>query len=130
MINICAIQGRLTREVALAYTPSGTPVVKNAIAWNKKIKDNERHHFLNITIWGKSAEYFSKWAKKGQRITLTGELEYSFWEKKDGTKGSDVSLNVTGFQLEHDRPKEQIEKEFEDTQILSNPEYSSDDIPF
>ena len=43
----------------------------------------ERTEWHNLTIWGKSAEYFAQ-LKKGDLIYVEGKIRYRQWEGDDG----------------------------------------------
>lgn len=87
MINNLSYQGRLTSDPELKQTQSGVPYLEVTIAWNEKYKDIETPCFLPCKSWRHTAEYISKWFRKGQEIGINGHLVTESWEK-DGQKRS------------------------------------------
>jgi single-strand DNA-binding protein len=79
------IVGTMGKDPQLAATKSGISYCKLSVATMKKKDDKEFTSWHNITAWGKTAEYVSKYAKKGSKIFIEGELHYGDY-KKDGVK--------------------------------------------
>lgn len=90
--------GHLCRDNDMKYAQSGMAILKNAIAVTKKSKDKEKTMFLDITVFGKTAETMNTYTKKGSAVLVEGELELEQWEK-DGVKRSKHSLNVNTVQF-------------------------------
>lgn len=87
MVNKVIFVGRLTRDPELRYTPSGTAVCNTALAVDSGWGDNKKTLFIDIVVWGKQAEAFSKYMSKGKLCYFEGRLEKQEWEK-DGVKRS------------------------------------------
>ena len=78
-LNHVMIAGRLTRDPELKYIPSGAAVCNFAIAASKKYrtKDGEQKEdvvFVNVTCWGKTAEFVGENFAKGLAILVEGRL--------------------------------------------------------
>ena len=91
MVNHVTIGGNLVRDPELKYLPNGTALVTATIANNKKWKDAngqpvEKVVFVGINIWGKTAEAFAQWHKKGDLCLVEGELDQETWDDKDTGK--------------------------------------------
>jgi len=95
--NHLTITGRLTRDIELAYLPSGTPVATTSLASNQKYKDKENTCFIEVKMFGKQCEAFAKYLKKGDPVLLSGKLGFEQWESKDGQKRSKHALIALGF---------------------------------
>lgn len=76
--------GRLTRDPDLRTIPSGTPVCEFGLAMDSGWGDNKKTCFIDVTVWGKQAEFVSKYFKKGDGIHLEGRLDFDSWEDKNG----------------------------------------------
>lgn len=85
-INKVHLIGRLTRDPELRYTKNNTPVANYTIAINNGYGEKEKTDYINISTWGKSGEFVSKYFKKGQAIAITGRLNNNNYEDKDGNK--------------------------------------------
>lgn len=104
-MNKCIFIGRLTREIELRYLPSGQPVAKTGFATSEKYKDKttgkikETTMFIDITVWGKSAETFNQYCQKGHKVAIEGKLQLDQWQDKDGVKRSKHSISVESFEF-------------------------------
>ncbi|MDD6612245.1 MAG: single-stranded DNA-binding protein [Clostridiales bacterium] len=95
MINITIVQGRLTRDPELQHTQSGKTACHITVANSKKVNDYESKLFLNCTAWGKTAEFISKYWKKGQEIIVSGELWNRDWEDREGNKRTSTECTIS-----------------------------------
>ncbi len=88
---------RLIRDAELAYTQSGTAILKIGLACSEKYKDKETQLFLDATVFGKPAEIINQYAgAKGTQIFLSGKLQTETWEK-DGKKNYKTVMIVEDF---------------------------------
>jgi len=55
--------------------------------------------FVEIKIWGSSAESFAKFARRGQEILVEGSLRQDRWEDDQGNKRTKPYLNVMSWQF-------------------------------
>jgi single-strand DNA-binding protein len=55
--------------------------------------------WVNCSVWGKRADTVMAYFRKGGRVALTGSGKLSTYEKKDGSLGSSLEMNVTDFTL-------------------------------
>jgi len=98
-INVVILEGNLTRNPELRYTPNGKSVCDFGLAVNEKYKDKEKTHFFDITTWGPTADACDCYLTKGSRVTVSGKLQQESWEDKEtGQKRSKVkivALNVS-----------------------------------
>ena len=111
-MNISSIIGRLTKETTLAYTPTGTALLKNGVAVRR---DKERTDFINIVAFGKTAELIANHFKKGDQIGINGSIITGSYEK-DGKKvfTTDVMVNSITFidgNKKEDKPEEPVRKQ-------------------
>lgn len=93
--NVTVISGRLTKDIELRTTNSGKEVASGTLAVNGF---NEEVSFIDIVMWGKTAEVASKYTSKGSLLTVTGRLQQRTWEK-DGQKRSTIEVVVNDLQL-------------------------------
>ena len=82
--------GRLTRDVDVRYTQTNNTMVANfTLAVNRRfVKEGEERQadFINITAWGKTAEFVSKYFKKGQQVSVIGRIQTRTWDDDQGQK--------------------------------------------
>jgi single-strand DNA-binding protein len=98
MYNKVILIGNLTRDVELKYTPSGTAVAKFGLATNRTYKDTvtkenkQEVMFIDITMFGRSAETANQWLNKGKKVLIEGRLVLDTWVGQDGQKRSKHSV--------------------------------------
>ena len=92
MLNYTTVQGRMTRTPELRVTNNGKSVASFTIAWSEKFGDTERKLFLPCVIWGKSAEFVSKFFVKGQEAVVEGKLTARKWQDKEGNNRETTEL--------------------------------------
>ncbi len=100
--NRVILIGNLTRDPELRYIPSGTAVCEIGLAVNDRRKGPngdwiEETTFVDITLWGRTAEVCSEYCTKGSPLFVEGRLKYDAWEK-EGKKFS--KLRVVGDKIQ------------------------------
>jgi len=86
-MNKVILQGRLTADVELRRTQSGTAVGSFNLAVDRDVKpqNGEREtDFVSCVVWGKTAEFASGWFHKGDQAVLCGRLQSRKWVDRDG----------------------------------------------
>ena len=79
--------GRLARDPELSYTPNtNTAVASATIAIDRPKRNGESQgaDFIRIKVFGKVAENFAKWKKKGDQIAVVGRIQTGSYKNKDG----------------------------------------------
>lgn len=82
--------GNICKDIELKSTNSGKYVLQNTIAIRNDYKNANGEYdseFVNIVVWGNTAEYMQKYAHKGMKIAVEGRLQTRSYDKADGTKG-------------------------------------------
>lgn len=87
-LNKVILGGRLTADVELRQTPQGTSVCQFTIAVNRKTgKDQEQQaDFITCVAWRNTAEFISKYFKKGSSICISGSIQTRNWIDNNGQK--------------------------------------------
>ena len=84
--NKVILMGNLTRDPELKQTPSGASVCSFSIAVNRKAAKNGEVDFIDIVAWRQTAEFVSKYFKKGKTILVCGQLQTRSYTDKQGNK--------------------------------------------
>lgn len=86
--NKAIIGGRLTADAELKQTPSGVSVCTFSIAVNRKVgKDAEQKtDFINCVAWRNTADFISKYFRKGSSIMVVGNIQNRSWQDGTGNK--------------------------------------------
>ncbi len=93
--NTVTVSGNVVRDPELRFTNSNKAVCEFTVAWNQMARDGQekKAHFFDCVAWEKMAESVSENARRGQRVTVTGRLNFDSWEK-DGQKRNKVNIVV------------------------------------
>lgn len=103
-MNNVVLIGNLTRDVEVRQLQSGTSVAEMGLAVNnppykdkngQSVKDTV---FVDVEVWGKSAEVAGQHLKKGDSVIVVGSLKQENWEK-DGVKRSKIKVRCDRWQF-------------------------------
>ena len=93
-LNSVLLEGNLTRDPELRYTPTGTAVCNLAIACNRYYKQEEELQqevsYFEITAWTRLAEVCGEYLKKGRGVRVVGRLKQDRWSDPEGQNRSKV----------------------------------------
>ena len=97
--NRVLLIGNLTRDPELRYTPSNTAVADLGLAVNRTYRDasgetKEDVTFVDITVWGRSAENCSQYLSKGSPVFVEGRLTLDQWENNEGQRRSKLKVTA------------------------------------
>jgi len=86
MFNLVVLTGRLTADPELKTTANGTPVTTFSIAVDRRYRSGEERQtdFINIVAWRASAEFITKYFKKGSLIGIEGSIQTRRYQDKNG----------------------------------------------
>ena len=129
--------GRLTRDISerdFGYTTGGTARLNLSIAVNRSEKRNgawqDKVSYLDVTVWGKTAENIKPYLHKGKQIAVYGYLDQQRWEK-DGVKYSKVVIIADSVQLlGGNESAPQTQQPAGDYQSAGSGDDFPEDIPF
>ena len=88
-LNKVVLAGRLTADVELKSTQSGLSVCSFTLAVNRRYggQNNEQQtDFISCTAWRQTAEFISKYFKKGSALCITGSIQTRSWNDQTGQK--------------------------------------------
>ncbi len=94
-MNKVFLIGNLTRDPELTETASGVSICRFAIAVNRNYSgsDGERKtDFFNVTAWRGLGETVSRYAKKGNKVAVSGSIELRNYEDSQGVKRTAVDI--------------------------------------
>jgi single-strand DNA-binding protein len=124
MLNQLQMQGRLVASPELKQTANGKNVLTFSIASQRtytpkgqdKISD-----FFECVAWEKTAEFISRYFKKGDLLIICGYLQSRNYEDKQGNKRKVVEIVVEKAEFSGSKGAEHI------TEPTTEP---NDDLPF
>lgn len=89
-MNKAILMGRLTKDPEIRNTQTNNTMVANfSLAVNRRfVKEGEERQadFINIVAWGKTAEFCSKYFRKGQQVGVIGRIQTRTWDDDQGQK--------------------------------------------
>ena len=94
-LNHVTIMGRMTRDPEGSYSQSGTEIVRFTLAVDRdrKTADGSREtDFIDCVCFGKTAEFVSKYFRKGRMAIVDGRLQINDWTDDKGNKRKSASV--------------------------------------
>lgn len=86
-LNKVILAGRLTADPELKQTTSGISVVSFTIAVNRKYsKEQQQPDWISVIAWRQTAEFISRYFKKGSAICIVGTIQTRSWQDQQGQK--------------------------------------------
>lgn len=99
--NKVILLGNLTRDPQVKYTTGGTAVTEIGLAVNRRWLDKQSNQwkeettFVDVTLWGRTAEIAGEYLAKGRPVLIEGRLQLDSWDDREtGQKRS--KLRVVG----------------------------------
>jgi len=96
--NKVILVGNLTRDPELRYTPKGTAIAKIGLAVNRvwtseSGEKKEEVTFVDVDVFGRTAENVGQYMRKGRPILIEGRLRLDQWDdKQTGQKKSKLGV--------------------------------------
>ena len=92
-LNKVILCGRLTADPELKQTQSGVAVVTFTLAVNRRFQSRsadatqgQQADFISVVAWRQTAEFISKYFKKGSALCVTGSIQTRSWQDQQGQK--------------------------------------------
>ncbi|MBR2868216.1 MAG: single-stranded DNA-binding protein [Clostridia bacterium] len=95
MLNNAVIMGRLVADPELRTTGSGISVTSFTVAVDRRfVRQGEERQadFIDIIAWRQTAEFISKYFRKGSMIAVQGSIQTRMYEDKNGNKRKAVEI--------------------------------------
>lgn len=102
MINNVVLIGRLTKNVELRYTTSGTAVATFTLAVNRQFTNAQGEReadFIQCVMWRKAAENFANYTHKGSLVGITGRIQTRNYENNQGNRVYVTEVVTENFSL-------------------------------
>jgi single-strand DNA-binding protein len=103
--NKVILLGNLTRDPELKYTPKGTAVAQIGLAVNRVYSNDqgekvEEVTFVDVDLFGRTAEIANEYLRKGRPVLIEGRLKLDTWDdKQTGQKRSRLKIIGEAMQL-------------------------------
>lgn len=133
-MNNVSIVGRLTKDPELRTTESGTAVCSFSLAVRRDFKNANGEYeadFINCTAWRQTAEFVSKYFKKGQQMGVCGSIRTRKWDDNGTTRyATDITAERVEFVGKAGESDKNNTAEKADIGGLPLPEINDEDLPF
>ena len=102
--NQITLIGNLGSDFETKELGSGRLLAKSSLATNESYKNSQNEmiqktEWHRLVVWGKKAEFISRFAKKGAQLAITGKLRYNSYEDNSGSKRKEAQIEVNEFRL-------------------------------
>ncbi|MCD8107995.1 MAG: single-stranded DNA-binding protein [Oscillospiraceae bacterium] len=102
MLNRVILMGRITRDLEIKQSASGTSILNFTIAVDRSyVRQGEERQadFINCVAFNQRAEFINKYFGKGRMIAIEGTLQTRTYDDKNGTKHyvTEVIVDNTSF---------------------------------
>lgn len=121
-MNKVILCGRLTAIPEIRYTGSNKPYTRFSLAVNRpKVQEKEQEvDFINCISWGKQAEVLAKYLDKGSQILISGRIQTSSFNDKDGNKRTSTDIVVEEFEFVGSKKQESKESKALDSSVFED----------
>ena len=92
-LNKVVLCGRLTADPELKQTQSGIAVVTFTLAVNRRFQTRQagdaaaqQADFISVVAWRQTAEFISRYFRKGSALCITGSIQTRSWQDQQGQK--------------------------------------------
>lgn len=134
MLNRVILMGRISQDLALKQTQSGTSVLTFNVAVERsytKQGEERQTDFITCVAWRQQAEFINKYFAKGRMIALEGNLRTRNYEDKNGVKHYVTEVYVDSVSFTGEPKKEgSYERDYSNSysapQAQQAPSYGSD----
>lgn len=95
MINSAVIMGRLTADPELRTTASGVSVTSFCVAVDRnyvRAGEERQADFINVVAWRQTADFVTRYFRKGSMIAVQGSIQTRTYEDKNGNKRTAVEI--------------------------------------
>ena len=133
-MNRVVLSGRLTKDIEIKLTPTGTKVGNFGIAVNRKKRTGEEQEtdFFNCVCFNKTAEFLKQWSGKGLRIEIEGRVQNRSWQDQDtGQKRTVTEILVEQVEpIDWKKETQEVTQSSYDNSSYNEPSYDVGALPF
>ena len=141
MFNLVVLTGRLTADPELKTTPNGYSVTTFSIAVNRRYRAGEvsQADFINIVAWRQTAEFVTRYFKKGSMIGIEGSIQTRKYTDKNGNNRTAFEVVANNVQFVESKRDAAPAQDSDNAVSFSNAgandftdlgDASDDDLPF
>lgn len=107
-MNKVILIGRLTRDADIRYAKNdkSTAIATFSLAVNRPYAEDRKNQtadFINCMAFGKKAEFFERFGKKGVKFGIEGQIQSGSYKNKEGKKIYTTSVLVENVEFAESR---------------------------
>ena len=125
-MNSVHLIGRLTKDIEIVQTQSGTDIANFTLAINR---NKEETDFIRCVAFNKTAEVLNNYTSKGSQIGVEGSIRVENFEDKEGNKRTAVKVNAYRIEL-LDSKSDNKQKQKPQEQEMKDIDIGEDSLPF
>ena len=129
-LNQCSFIGNAGKDAELKFTPKGDAVAKFSLAVNHKAKDVEATEWVNVVLFGATAENLSQYITKGKPLYIQGRMQTRSWDDDQGNKHYMTEIIANTVQLLGSRDDAPSAPRQRPTRPTPAGDIDVDDLPF
>ena len=102
-MNSVQLIGNLGKDNDVKFGQSGNAVLNQSLAVKRSFKDKQTGEYatdwINLVMFGKTAENFANFTKKGSRVGIEGRIQTGSYENNQGQRVYTTDVIVNQFHL-------------------------------
>ena len=124
-MNKVILIGNLTKNIDLKYLTTGVAVGESSMAINQVYKKQDGTKvqdtcFIDIVMYGRSAEISNQYLKKGSKVCIEGKLNFQQWSDQNGNKRSKHIVSVEKVEFLDTKSDDNMQQTPQDTNMQQN----------
>lgn len=124
-MNKVILIGNLTKNIDLKYLTTGVAVGESSMAINQVYKKQDGTKvqdtcFIDIVMYGRSAEISNQYLKKGSKLCIEGKLNFQQWSDQYGNKRSKHIVSVEKVEFLDIKSDDNVQQTPQDTNMQQN----------
>lgn len=121
-MNKVILIGNLTKNIDLKYLTTGVAVGESSMAINQVYKKQDGTKvqdtcFIDIVMYGRSAEISNQYLKKGSKLCIEGKLNFQQWSDQYGNKRSKHIVSVEKVEFLDTKSDDNMQQTPQDTNM-------------
>ena len=126
-MNKVILIGNLTKNIDLKYLTTGVAVGESSMAINQVYKKQDGTKvqdtcFIDIVMYGRSAEISNQYLKKGSKLCIEGKLNFQQWSDQYGNKRSKHIVSVEKVEFLDTKSDDNMQQAPQDTNMQQAPQ--------
>lgn len=116
--------GNLGKDNELKFGQSGNAVLNQSLAVRRSFKDKQTGEYatdwINLVMFGKTAENFANFTRKGSKVGIEGRIQTGSYDNKQGVKVYTTDVIVNNFHLLDPREQSQVNSQGQQQSVHNN----------